>query len=290
MMASNDVTGRAELPRIAAEMRRHCMKMQRMKSGNGKWHSIQDRKTVLITGATSGIGLALAKEFAREGCRLVLAASRENRLKMVAAKLEREFPTSVIGAICQDLSEDGGGIGLYGKVKARNISVDVLVNNAGFGLAGEEISLSLGREREMIGVNISAVTELTHLFLRDMCRRGGGKILNVASVGAFQPGPYTAAYYATKAYVANYSRALRVEAKKYGVQVCVLCPGTTRTAFFEKTGSEIPVWAMSARKVAKAAFRGLERNQEVIIPGAGNRLLQLLPQRVRQMGVAFLKR
>lgn len=251
---------------------------------------VQNRKTVLVTGATSGIGLEMAREFAGKGCRLVLAACRESRLRKVAARLEREFPTSVIAAICQDLSESGGGIALYRQVRARNITVDVLVNNAGFGLVVEEISLSLARERDMIGVNISAVTELTHLFLRDMCQRGAGKILNVASVGAFQPGPYTAAYYAAKAYVANYSRALRVEAKKYGVQVCVLCPGTTRTAFFEKAGSEVPIWAMSARKVAKAAFRGLERNREVIVPGVGNRLLQLLPQKVKLQGVALLKK
>lgn len=271
------------------------MKMRRVKDGNcpkkiEKRCVIQNRKTVLITGATSGIGLAMAREFARNDYRLVLAASCEERLRKVAARLEREFPTSVIGAFCQNLAEDGGGIGLYGQIRGRNITVDVLVNNAGFGLVGEEISLFLRREREMIGVNISAVTELTHLFLRDMCQRGAGKILNVASVGAFQPGPYTAAYYATKAYVANYSRALRVEAKKYGVQVCLLCPGTTRTAFFERAGSVAPMWAMSARKVAKAAFRGLDRNREMIVPGMGNRLLQLLPQRVRLWGIALLKK
>ncbi len=259
-------------------------------TGNGKGHAVQNRKTVLVTGATSGIGLALSREFAGKGYRLVLSASGEDRLRKVAARLEREFPTSVIGAICQDLAEDGGGIGLYGQVRARNIAVDVLVNNAGFGLVGEEISLPLARERKMIGVNISAVTELTHLFLRDMCQRGGGKILNVASVGAFQPGPYTAAYYATKAYVVNYTRALRVEAKKYGVQACALCPGTTRTAFFEKAGSRVPIWAMSASKVARIAFRGLERNREVIVPGVVNRLLQCLPQRVKLWGIAMLKR
>lgn len=250
----------------------------------------EDRRTVLITGTTSGIGLALGKKFAQMGYRLVLTASDQERLQKVAENLERYFPTCVAAVIPQDLGKSGAGISLYKEVKARNISVDILVNNAGFGLAGEEISLSLEQEMEMLRVNIAAVTELTHLFLRDMCQRKSGKILNVASVGAFQPGPYTAAYYATKAYVANYSRGLRVEAKKYGVQVSVLCPGTTRTAFFQKTGSKTPVWAMSARKVAEAAYQGLMNQKEVIIPGVGNRLLQLLPERVKLCGVAFLKK
>lgn len=249
----------------------------------------ENRKTVLITGATSGIGLGLAREFAQKGYRLVLTASNQERLQGAAKSLEKRFPTCVAAVIPQDLGESGAGIKLYQKVKKRNISVDILVNNAGFGLVGEEISLSLEREMEMIGVNIAAVTELTHLFLRDMCRKKSGRILNVASVGAFQPGPYTAAYYATKAYVANYSRGLRVEAKKYGVQVSVLCPGTTKTAFFEKSGSKMPVWAMSAKKVAETAYQGLMNQKEVIIPGLGNRLLQLLPEGVKLWGVAFLK-
>lgn len=263
------------------------MKIQGNKNVNNDEES---KKTVLITGATSGIGLALAKEFAVRGYRLVLVASRKEQLKRVAVRLERHFSACVIAVVCQDLSKCEGGINLYNQVKAKNITVDVLVNNAGFGLVGEEISLSLAREREMIGVNVYAVTELTHLFLQDMCRRRVGKILNVASVGAFQPGPYTAAYYATKAYVANYSRALRVEAKKYGVQVSVLCPGTTRTAFFEKTGSATPIWAMSAKKVAKAAYCGLEKNWGMIIPSVGNRLLLLLPERIKLQGIALLKR
>ena len=257
------------------------------KEKNGK--PAQNRKTVLITGATRGIGLALAQEFARQGYRLVLTASRKERLRKVAFRLGKSFPTCVIAVIGQDLAKNGGAMKLYRQIKKRNLTVDVLVNNAGFGLVGEEISLPLSREREMLGVNISAVTELTHLFLGEMCRRGEGKILNVASVGAFQPGPYTAAYYATKAYVAHYSRALRVEAKKYGVHISVLCPGTTRTDFFHRAGSPTPIWAMSPKKVAKIAFRGLERNKEIIIPGAGNRLLQLLPERVKLLGTGFLK-
>ena len=250
----------------------------------------QNRKTVLITGATSGIGLALAKEFARQGYRLVLAASKRERLKRVAFQLEKSFPTCVIAVMEEDLSKSIGGIMLYAQVRKKNITVDILVNNAGFGMVGEEVSLPLAREREMIGVNILAVTELTHLFLQDMCCRGEGKILNVASVGAFQPGPYTASYYATKAYVASYSRALRAEAAKKGVQVCVLCPGTTKTSFFEKTGSAVPFWAMSPKKVARSAFRGLEKNQEVIIPGVPNRLMRWLPESWKMWWIARVKR
>lgn len=256
----------------------------------GKRISMEDRKTVLITGSTSGIGLALAGKYARNGYRLVLTGSKRERLQVAASRLEKTFPTCVAAVICQDLREMGAAEKLYEQVTKRNITVDVLINNAGFGLVGEEISLPLEREREMLCVNITAVTELTHLFMRDMCERKAGKILNVASVGAFQPGPYTAAYYATKAYVASYSRGLRVEGKKYGVQVSVLCPGTTRTAFFQKTGSHTPVWAMSANKVADIAYQGLQKNKEIIIPGLGNQLLQLLPERVRLWGIAWLKR
>lgn len=271
--------------------RREDRKMKRTKADNGgnNYRTAQNRKTVLITGATSGIGLALAQEFARQGYRLVLTASRKERLKRVAFRLGKRFPTCVIAAISQDLAKTGGAIKLYRQIKKRNLTVDVLVNNAGFGLVGEEVFLPLSREREMLGVNITALTELTHLFLGEMCKQGGGKILNVASVGAFQPGPYTAAYYATKAYVAQYSRALRVEAKKYGVHVSVLCPGSTKTDFFRRVGSAAPIWAMSPQKVARAAFRGLEMNREIIIPGVGNRLLQLLPERVKVLGTAFLK-
>lgn len=249
----------------------------------------QNCKIVLITGAASGIGFALANEFALRGYRLVLTARRKERLQRAAVRLEKRFPGCVAAVISGDLSKSDGALCLYREIKERNITVDVLVNNAGFGLVGEEISLPLTAEREMIGVDVLAVTELTHLFLRDMCRRGAGKILNVASVGAFQPGPYTASYYAAKAYVASYSRAVRVEARKYGVQVSVLCPGTTRTAFFERAGSQTPFWAMPAGKVAAEAIRGLEKNKELIIPGIGNRLLQLLPEQIKLFGVALLK-
>lgn len=249
----------------------------------------QDRKTILITGASSGIGLAVAYRWAREGYRLVLVASNRERLSYAAKKLERRYPTCVVAQICQDLSKPGAAVNIYGQVKARNIVVDTLVNNAGFGMVGEETELILEREREMLAVNITALTELTHLFLRDMYQRKQGKILNVASVGAFQPGPYTAAYYASKSYVASYSRAIRYEAAKHGVQVCTLCPGSTKTAFFQKTGSATPIWSMSPEKVAVAAYKGLDKNREIIVPGAINQLLRLVPSGVKLWGVAKLK-
>lgn len=264
--------------------------MRRRKRTHGNVGASQNRKIVMITGATGGIGMALAKEFIRCGYRLILVASREERLRRLTARLERACPTCVVAVIRQDLSISGAAAKLYGKLREKNIQVDILVNNAGIGLVGEEIHLPLIKERKMIGLNISAVTELTHLFLRDMCQRGEGKILNVASVGAFQPGPYTAAYYATKSYVASFSRALRVEAREHGVQISVLCPGTTRTEFFERAGSSVPMWAMSADRVARAAVRGLEKNKEIIVPGIGNRVLQLLPERIKLRGIAWLKR
>ena len=247
-------------------------------------------KTVLITGGTSGIGFALAKKFAKEGYSLVLVASNEQRLAKAKGLLEKNGYTTDVELICQDLSENGAAKQVYEKVCRKGLFVDVLVNNAGFGLVGEAIANDMEKEEAMLRINMQTLTQLCTLFLKDMYKRKQGKVLNVASVGALMPGPYTAAYYATKAYVASYSRAIRYEAAKYGVQVCTLYPGTTRTKFFDRAGSKTPVWAMSPDKVAECAYRGLMRNKEMIIPGVMNKLLWLVPTKVKLIGVAVLKK
>ena len=159
--------------------------------------------------------------------------------------------------------------------------------------AGEAIAqagLDMEKEEQMLQLLVVTPTQLCKCCLRDMYKRGSGKILNVASVGAFQPGPYTASYYASKSYLYQYSQAIRLEAKKQGVQVCTLCPGSTRTHFFEKTGAKTPIWAMSPERVAKEAWEGLNADKAVVVPGMINRLLRLVPAQIKAYGVALLKK
>lgn len=247
-------------------------------------------KTVLITGATGGIGFALAKKFAQEGYRLILVSSCQKHLADAQAKLLPFTRQKPIYSICQDLSRKNAAEAVYQKTARHGITIDILVNNAGFGIVGEAGSADPQKEEAMLWLQIQTTTRLCELFLKDMYQRGNGKILNVSSVGAFQPGPYTAAYYASKAYIASYSRAIRFEAASGGVSVCTLYPGTTRTGFFEKAGSKTPFWAMSPDRVAKIAYSGLMKNQEVIIPGILNRTMRLIPANLKVKGIALLKK
>lgn len=246
--------------------------------------------TVLITGGTSGIGFALAKKFIREGCRVILVASRRKRLERAKKMLEGISQSAGVEIICQDLSLEEAAGRVYQEVARKHLSVDILVNNAGFGMTGEAVANDVSREEAMLRLNIQTVTQLCELYLREMYQRGSGKILNVASVGAFMPGPYTASYYASKAYVGSYSRAVRYEAARKGVQVCTLYPGTTRTEFFGRAGAKTPFWAMKPDKVAQIAYDGLMKNREMIIPGVVNRLLRLVPVKIKLFAVAALKK
>lgn len=248
------------------------------------------KSMVLITGGTSGIGLALAKKFVKEGYDVVLTASGKKHLIQAKILLKRINPDSRVELLCQDLSMDGAAEQVYRKTVRNHLVIDILVNNAGIGLVGEATANEREEEAKMIRINIQALTQLCGYFLKDMYHRGHGKVLNVASVGAFMPGPYTAAYYASKAYVASYSRALRYEAAGKGVQVCTLYPGTTRTQFFRRAGSDTPFWAMSPDRAAKVAYKGLMKNKEMIIPGVINRCIRLIPVKWRLLGVARMKR
>jgi hypothetical protein len=264
------------------------------------------KKTALITGATSGIGLALAKKMITEGYSLILVSSSKERLQKTVKSLKRlarqqladntssadagSKPLCRVDIICQDLSVPKAAQNVYCQVKGKKLHVDILINNAGFGLMGEAVENDMEREEAMLRLQIQTTTQLCEFFLRDMYRQGSGKILNVASVGAFQPGPYTASYYAGKAYLSSYSRAIRYEAAGKGVQVCTLYPGTTRTKFFAKAGAKTPFWAMSADKAAQIAYNGLMKNKEMIIPGITNQLLRFVPASIKVRGVAFLKK
>lgn len=245
-------------------------------------------KFALITGATSGIGYELAKLFAKNEYGLILVSSSQDHLDNVKKKLQGHYSTPIY-VIEQDLTQIGAAYEVYQKVTKEQVPVIVLVNNAGFGLVGATNEIDLKQDEQMIIINTLNLVILTKLFIAEMYKCGQGKILNVASTGAFQPGPYTSTYFASKAFVLSYSRAIRYEAKSKGVQISTLCPGATRTNFFVREGTVTPTNSMTAEKVAQIAFSGLMKNKEIIIPGLKNRLLQLFPTKIKMISVARMK-
>ncbi|QQO09965.1 SDR family NAD(P)-dependent oxidoreductase [Breznakiella homolactica] len=245
-------------------------------------------KYAMITGATGGIGYELARVFCREGCGVVIVSSDSERLENTKRKLEKEFGAAVT-AYEQDLSLPGAAVSVYSRVKADGITPDVLVNNAGFGLAGAADNIDFEHEERMMVLNMISLSQLTRLALTDMYERRSGKILNVSSIGGFQPGPYTASYFAGKAFVTSYSRAVRFEARKKNIDVCILCPGATRTGFFRKEGTETPSNAMDPETTARYAYRQLMKNREFIIPGFLNRIMVQFPVRLKMVYVARSK-
>jgi uncharacterized protein len=234
------------------------------------------QKTVLITGASGGIGRELAFQFAKDGYKLVLVARSENKLQMLADELS-PAPVSIK---VKDISSSEGVYELVNELKVENNKVDVLVNNAGFGLYGEFTETSINEELNMIDLNIKTLTLLTKLLLPSMVQNKTGHILNVASVAAFQPGPLMAVYYATKAYVLSFSEALENELQGTGVGVSVLCPGPTETGFSDRANLEqsklFKGKVMDAESVAKLGYAGMKQKKSVIIPGLKNRLLTIL--------------
>jgi len=237
------------------------------------------QETVLVTGASSGIGLELAKCFAAEKSNLVLVARNTAALEELAASLRREhqIEVSVIGA---DLAKLEAPQQVCDELKGRGITVDVLVNNAGFGLHGNFAELPLDRQLEIIQVNVMALTALTRLFLPGMMQRRRGGILNVGSVAGFVPGPNMAVYYASKAFVQSFSEALCVELRDTGVSITNLCPGPTETNFSKTARSyqarKMQVGKMSAAEVALAGCQAFRRQQCVQVPGFKNKLLVYL--------------
>ncbi|WP_082235023.1 SDR family NAD(P)-dependent oxidoreductase [Halobacillus massiliensis] len=236
------------------------------------------KPTALITGASSGIGYELAKLFAKSGYALIIVARSETKLQQLKDEL-KDYPVSII---VQDLSKQGATEELYNKVREKGRTVEVLVNNAGFGLNGQFDEILLRDQQAMLQVNIMALTELTHYFLPDMknSRMNGVPrgVINVASTAAFQPGPRMAVYYASKAYVLSFSEALVEEFKGTGVSVTALCPGATETKFFETAnaeGTRLTERMMSPKQVANEGFIGFVKGKRIVIPGKMNRSMAL---------------
>lgn len=187
-------------------------------------------KTALITGASCGLGYEFAKIFASRKCDLVLVARNKEKLEEIKTELEEKYPVNVI-VIARDLTESDAADTIYNKLKILGIRVDYLVNNAGFGDNNGYFDTEWQRQEQMVKLNVLALMHLTHLFGNDMRRRGDGKILNVASIAAFMPGPYMSVYYASKAFVLSFSQAIGAELRKDGVTITALCPGPTATGF-----------------------------------------------------------
>jgi uncharacterized protein len=231
--------------------------------------------TVLITGASGGIGYELAKLFARDRHNLILVARSSDKLTQVASELQTLGVTVKIFAL--DLATSPAPKFLFDQLQREKIAVDILINNAGFGMFGEFAQIP---EEEILGqiqLNITALTELTRLFLPAMIARRCGRIMNVASTAGFQPGPLMAVYYATKAYVISFSEAIANEVRNSGVTVTCFCPGATHTDFAQRAGIEksrlFQLGAMSAEKVALDGYRAVMEGRTLAISGAHNWLV-----------------
>ena len=228
------------------------------------------KKVALVTGASAGLGVEFARQLSKRGHRLVLAARRKDRLDELAKELGNAR------AVAIDLSKAGASAKLMIDLKAAGEEVEVLVNNAGFGLIGRFAELDAKRLRQMIDLNIGTLNDLCRAVAPEMIKRKSGEILNVASTAAFQAGPNMAVYFATKAFVLSFSEALHEELKPHGVRVSCLCPGPTRTEFGDVAGfggnGLFDRVAMQAPDVVKAGLAGLEKNQAVVVPGFANKL------------------
>lgn len=254
------------------------------------------RPLALVTGASGGIGAALARELARHGHDLVLAARRIAPMEALAAELRGSGAD--ITVIAADLGKPGAAATLAQDIARRGLAVGVLVNNAGLGAAGRFDRLDPARLGEVLQVNIVALTELTRLLLPGMIARGHGRIMLVASVAGFQPGPRMAAYFASKAYVLSLGEALAYELRGTGVSVTTLCPGATATNFFAVAGADNSPMARRLRRmmrpedVARLGYRGLAAGRPIVIAGAMNRLLALagryMPHRITLPVTDFL--
>ncbi|MGA7462854.1 MAG: SDR family oxidoreductase [Candidatus Korobacteraceae bacterium] len=233
-------------------------------------------RTALITGASSGIGLELAHLFARDGYRLVLVARNRSVLRELGDELQSRHSIQV-RISPKDLAHPASPGELYQELQEAGIVLDVLVNNAGFGGTGSFLNSDWDNEAEMIHVNITALTHLTKLFLPQI-RAREGKVMNVASVAAFLPGPFMSVYYASKAYVLSFSEALAEELSGTGTTVTCLCPGPVMTKFQERAGTSTTGLArgpllLDVRDVALAGYEGLKQGKRIVIPGWKNAAL-----------------
>ncbi len=237
-------------------------------------------QTVLLTGITSGIGKALAEQFAKDGYNLIGVARNEDKLKEVKQKIAEANGVDM-KYVVKDLAQDGAAKEVYEEVKGFGNPIDILVNDAGVGQHGKFVDIPYERYAHLIHLNVISLTHLTRLFLKDMVDRDHGRVLNLGSVAGFQPGPLLAVYHATKAYVVSFSEALATELEDMNSKVTVtcLCPGPTDTDFFSKADMEETnvvhhkdKLMMQPQEVAEGAYKALMDGERVYIPGAMNKV------------------
>jgi short-subunit dehydrogenase len=235
------------------------------------------RKTVLITGASSGIGFELSRIFANNGYNLVLISQNEGNLNKAVSKLREQNRNIQIIPLPMDLSQPSSPQEIYSFIKGKSLQIDVLVNNAGIQVYGNFHETILEDNIELMYVNMFALTKLTRLFLDDMVKRREGKILNLASTGAFQPCPLNAVYCASKAFVLHFSEGIAEELRGSGVTVTALCPGATRTNFAKRAKIEdtrmFSGSLMEPCKVAEIGYSSLMKGRAVVVAGIGNKLM-----------------
>ncbi len=254
------------------------------------------RKTALITGASSGIGLAFAKRFAKGEYNVILVARSEDKLKALQSELTQNYEIDAF-VLSHDLTQTDAPQKLFDQIQQQGLTVDVLINNAGYGDHGKFSSSDWEKQQGMVLLNVLALTHLTRLFLPGMIQRGWGKILNTSSTAAFQPGPFMSVYFATKAYVLSFSEAIAAETENTGVTVTVLCPGPTQSNFAE-TADMNKIEAIqnlssdkfpTADEVANYGYDALQKGQVVAVHGALNKVLtfsnRLAPRALIRKGV-----
>ncbi|MFJ5263769.1 SDR family NAD(P)-dependent oxidoreductase [Streptomyces sp. NPDC088387] len=248
--------------------------------------------TALITGASSGLGAEFATQLAARGHDVILVARSRDRLEELADRLRTTCGVQA-HVLPQDLAEPDAAARVAETLAARGLTVDLLVNNAGFGTCGRFEEIDPRREHDEIMVNVVALVDLTHALLPGMLERGSGAVLNVGSTAGYQPSPYFAVYGATKSFVLNFSLALRREYRGRGIRVTALCPGSVDTGFFEAIGTRKAAMGSvgTSEPVVRAALRALDRDRAYITPGLGNALgAHLNPRRPRTLVAAIGER
>lgn len=237
------------------------------------------KSTVLITGASSGIGYEFAKIFAKKHYNLVIVARSKGKLLQIKKEFEYKYKISVT-VIVKDLSEKDAAYDVFDALQDKGIHVEILINNAGFGDFGKFVDCDWNKQYEMVQVNIIAMMQMTKCFMKPMIREGHGKILNLSSTAAFQPGPYMSNYYAGKAFVLSFTEAISMELKGTGVTIMALCPGPTRTGFesvatLGKSKLFRTLKVAKASEVAKFGYKRLWKGKTVAVHGIQNKALSL---------------